>query len=53
VPLFQSTIFLSCSSVKKIKTVVGWSRVKAGIQPLNMNIGPSFFKEVLITASVD
>jgi hypothetical protein len=33
--------------------VVGCNRDHAGTQPLNMNIGPSFFSEVLITASVD
>lgn len=33
--------------------VVGCNRDHAGTQPLNMNIGPSFFSEALITASVD
>lgn len=51
-PLVQSTTFFNCSSVKKIKIVVGWSRVHAGTQPLNMNIAPSFFSEVLITPMV-
>jgi len=51
--LTQSTRFLSCSSVKKIRIVVGCNLDHAGTQPLNMNIGPSFFNEDLITASVD
>jgi len=33
--------------------VVGWRREKAGSQPLNMNIGPSFFSDVLITPRVE
>jgi hypothetical protein len=33
--------------------VVGCNRMNAGTQPLNMNIGPSFLREVLITPIVD
>ena len=33
--------------------VVGWRRVQAGTQPLNMNIAPSFFIEVRIICIVD
>ena len=33
--------------------VVGCRREKAGSQPLNMNIGPSFLREVRITPRVD
>ena len=49
----KSTPFFSCSSVRKIKIVVGCSRIQAGTQPLNMNIAPSFLSEDLITPSVD
>jgi hypothetical protein len=51
--LEKSTKFFSCSNVKNIRMVVGCSRVHAGSHPLNMNIGPSFRREVLITPSVD
>ena len=50
---YQSTAFRSCSRVTNIRIVVGCRRVHAGTQPLNMNIGPSFLKDVLITCSVD
>lgn len=53
VPLVQSVKFFNCSNVKKIKIVVGCKRVKAGTQPLNMNIAPSFLREERITARVD
>jgi len=49
----KSTPFFSCSSVRKIKIVVGCRRIHAGTQPLNINIGPSFFNEDLITPIVD
>jgi hypothetical protein len=52
-PLVQSTTFLSCSSVRKMRMVVGCSRVKAGTQPLNMNMGPSALSEARITPIVD
>lgn len=51
--LLQSTPFFNCSRVKKIKIVVGWRRVQAGTQPLNMNIAPSDCIEERMTASVD
>lgn len=51
--LDQSTPFFNCSSVRKIRIVVGWRRVHAGTQPLNMNIGPSFFIDCRMTARVD
>ena len=51
--LVQSVKFFNCSNVKKIKIVVGCRRVNAGTQPLNMNIAPSFLKELRITAMVD
>jgi hypothetical protein len=51
--LDQSTPFFSCSSVRKIRIVVGWRRVHAGTQPLNMNIGPSFAMDFRMTARVD
>jgi hypothetical protein len=51
--LDQSTPFFNCSSVKKMRMVVGCRRVHAGNQPLNMNIAPSFFSDVRITARVD
>ena len=51
--LDQSTAFFSCSSVKKMRIVVGCRRVQAGTQPLNMNIGPSFFIDERMTAMVD
>ena len=53
VPRCQSTKRFSCSSVMKIRIVVGWRRVHAGSQPLNMNIGPSFASDARITPSVD
>ena len=53
VALVQSVKFFNCSNVKKIKIVVGCRRVNAGTQPLNMNIAPSFLKELRITAMVD
>ena len=53
VNLVQSVKFFNCSNVKKIKIVVGCRRVNAGTQPLNMNIAPSFLKELRITAMVD
>ena len=49
----KSTPFFSCSSVRKIKIVVGCSRIHAGTHPLNMNIAPSLLSEDLITPSVD
>jgi hypothetical protein len=49
----QSTRFFSCSSVRKMRMVVGCNRVHAGTHPLNMNIGPSFRREVRITPMVD
>lgn len=53
VPRCQSTNCFSCSSVKKIRMVVGWRRVHAGSHPLNINIGPSLLSEARITPSVD
>ena len=53
VPRFQSTMFFSCSRVRKMRIVVGWRRDHAGSQPLNMNIGPSFANEARITPIVD
>lgn len=53
VPRFQSTKRFSCSSVRKMRIVVGWRRVHAGSQPLNINIGPSFASDARITPSVD
>lgn len=50
---FQSTKRFSCSSVKKMRMVVGWRRVHAGSHPLNMNIAPSFASDARITPSVD
>jgi hypothetical protein len=39
--------------MRKIRIVVGFRRVHAGSQPLNMNIAPSFLKELRITVIVD
>jgi hypothetical protein len=36
-----------------MRMVVGCRRVQAGTQPLNINIAPSFFNELLITPIVD
>ena len=36
-----------------MRIVVGWRRDHAGTQPLNMNMGPSFANEFLITLKVD
>jgi hypothetical protein len=33
--------------------VVGCSLIHAGTHPLSMNIGPSFFMDLLITSNVD
>ena len=52
-PRYQSTAFLSCSSVMKMSIVVGCSLVHAGSQPLNMNIAPSFALERRISSMVD
>lgn len=49
----QSTTFLSCSSVTKMRIVVGCRRDHAGSHPLNMNAGPSVFNEWRITFNVD
>ena len=52
-PRYQSTAFLSCSSVIKMSIVVGCSLVHAGSQPLNMNIAPSLRMLWRIICSVD
>jgi hypothetical protein len=39
--------------VRKMRIVVGCKRDHAGSQPLNMNMGPSVWSEVRMTASVD
>lgn len=52
-PRVQSTALFNCSSVMKMSIVVGWSRVHAGTQPLNMNIAPSLRIDCRIICSVD